>query len=319
MRDKEGRLIGWGMATAIYPAARQPAAAHISLLGNGDVIVQSATHESGTGTYTAMTQIVADTLGLPLNRVRFELGDTAFPPAPVNGGSWLTSSVGPAVVAACEALRKKLVELARADGTFAGVPDEKLVVRDGALTAGDDSPVRIPLAELVNRNGGEPVVADAETKAPESIKKLATFSFGAVFLEVAVDPDLGEIRVSRIASAYHVGRILNPLLARSQIIGGITMGIGAALLEATLPDLATGRMVNANLADYHVPVSTDVPRNENFSVELLDIPDPELDSLGVRGVGEIGIVGTLAAVANAVFHATGKRVRDLPITLDKAM
>ncbi len=323
MRDKDGRLVGWGMATAIYPAGQQPAAARIAVREDGGVTVQSATHESGTGTYTAMTQIVADTLGLPIAKVRFELGDTNFPMAPVNGGSWLTSSVGPAVLAACEALRTKLIAVARNSGAFEGVPDGELVLRGGYLTTGHglaashESPVQVSFADLITKNRGGPIVVEGSATAPASLEKLATFSFGAIFVEVKVDPDLGEIRVSRVVGAYNVGRILNPMLVRSQLIGGITMGIGAALLEATIPDLKTGRMVNANLAEYHVPVSTDFP--PEFTIELLDVPDQNLNSLGVRGVGEIGIVGTPAAVANAVYHATGKRVRDLPITVDKVI
>jgi xanthine dehydrogenase YagR molybdenum-binding subunit len=158
---------------------------------------------------------------------------------------------------------------------------------------------------------------EGNAKAPEMVNKMATFSFGAIFIEVKVDHDLGEVRVSRTVGVYDVGRVVNPALARSQIIGGITMGIGMALMEATVPDLKSGRIVNANLAEYHVPVSSDIPLN--LTVELLDIPDLNMNSLGVRGLGEIGIVGTAAAIANAVYHATGKRVRDLPITLDKLL
>jgi xanthine dehydrogenase YagR molybdenum-binding subunit len=316
-RDSDGRLVGWGMATAIYPASQLPAAAKAILASDGSVIVRSATDEAGTGTYTTMTQIVADTLGVPMERVRFELGDTQFPPAPINGGSWLTASVAPAVIAACNALRDKLISLA-VDGPSApltGVARADIVVADGRVSSSKDNAQSLSFADLLAKTGNQSLEAEGNAKPGDAYQKLAFFSFGAVFAEVRVDPDLGEVRVTRVVGIYDVGKVLNPMLARSQILGGITFGIGMALMEATIPDMPTGRMVNANLAEYHVPVSTDVPAD--FVVEFLDLPDPNMAADGARGVGEIGIVGTPAAIANAVFHATGKRIRDLPITPDK--
>jgi xanthine dehydrogenase YagR molybdenum-binding subunit len=316
-RDPDGRLVGWGMATGIYPASQQPAAAKIVLSSDGSVIVQSATHESGTGTRTMMTQFVADNLGVPMDRIQFELGDTQFPPAPVNGGSWLTASVGPAVVAACSALRDKLISLA-VDGPsapFTGVAKTDIGFADGRIGSTKDNTKWLSLADLLTKTSNQTVEAEGSAKAGDAYQKLAFFSFGAIFVEVKVDPDLGEVRVSRVVGVYDVGKILNPLLARSQLLGGITFGIGMALMEATVPDMNTGRMVNANLAEYHVPVSTDVPTD--FVVEFLDVPDPNMADDGARGLGEIGIVGAAAAIANAVYHATGKRIRDLPITPDK--
>jgi xanthine dehydrogenase YagR molybdenum-binding subunit len=316
-RDPDGRLVGWGMATAIYPAEQQPASAKVILSNDGSIVVQSATHEAGTGTYTVMTQFVADSLGVPMEQVRFELGDTQFPPAPVNGGSWLTASVGPAVVAACNALRGKLISLA-IDGPSAllsGQSRTDIVIADGRISSAKDTSRSFSFSDLLTKTGNQTLEADGSTKPGDAYQKLAFFSFGAIFVEVKVDPDLGEVRVTRVVGVYDVGKILNPLLARSQMLSAITFGIGMALMEATVPDMATGRMVNANLAEYHVPVSTDVP--QDFVVEFLDIPDTNMADDGARGLGEIGIVGVPAAIANAVYHATGKRIRDLPITPDK--
>jgi xanthine dehydrogenase YagR molybdenum-binding subunit len=316
-RDPDGKLVGWGMATAIYPAEQQPAAAKVILSNDGSIVVQSATHEAGTGTYTMMTQFVADSLGVPMEQVRFELGDTQFPPAPVNGGSWLTASVGPAVVAACNALRDKLVSLA-IDGSSAPLSGQSrtdIVIAGGRISSGKDSSRSFSFSDLLTKTGNQTLEAEGSTKPGDAYQKLAFFSFGAIFVEVKVDPDLGEVRVTRVVGVYDAGKILNPLLARSQMLSGITFGIGMALMEATVPDMATGRTVNANLAEYHVPVFTDVP--PDFVIEFLDIPDTNMADDGARGLGEIGIVGAPAAIANAVYHATGKRIRDLPITPDK--
>ncbi|MEY2494181.1 MAG: xanthine dehydrogenase YagR molybdenum-binding subunit [Verrucomicrobiota bacterium] len=289
MQAKNGDLIGFGMATAVYPAAQQPAGATATLTRDGIVVVRSATHEIGTGTYTAMSQFAADTLGLPLEKVRFELGDSQFPLAPNNGGSWLTASVAPAVMGACAELKKKVTDL-----------------------AGNWPSDQAALAKLLER-GGEIIAEFKSEPNKEERAKFSFHSFGAIFVEAHVD-SLGQARIKRVAGVYDVGRMVNPRLARSQIMGGITFGIGMALMEATLPDENMGRVLNANLAEYHVPVCADTPE---FEIDFINEPDPHMSDLGVRGVGEIGIVGVPAAVANAIFHGTGKRVRDLPITLDK--
>jgi xanthine dehydrogenase YagR molybdenum-binding subunit len=316
-KDPDGRLVGWGMATAMYPANQQPAAAKAILSNDGSIVVRSATHEAGTGTYTAMTQFVADSLGVPMGQVQFELGDTQFPPAPANGGSLLTASVGPAVVAACTSLRDKLISLA-VDGPSAplnGQAKADIVIADGRISSAKDTSQVLSFSDLLAKTGNQTVEADGSAKPGDAYQKLAFFSFGAIFLEVKVEPDLGEVRVTRVVGVYDVGKILNPLLARSQLLGGITFGIGMALMEGTIPDMATGRMVNANLAEYHVPVFTDVP--PDFAIEFLDIPDPNMAANGARGLGEIGMVGVAAAIANAVYHANCKRISDLQITPDK--
>jgi xanthine dehydrogenase YagR molybdenum-binding subunit len=291
MRENSGDLVGYGMATAVYPAGQRPAAATAILNQDGTVLIRSATHEIGTGTYTAMSQFTADALGLPMEKVRFELGDSEFPEAPTNGGSWLTASVAPAVMGVCAELKKKVTDLA---GSW---PNDSA-----------------QLAALFSHAGQEQITAQFNSEPnKEEREKFSFQSFGAIFVEVRVD-SLGQPRVKRAVGVYDVGRIVNPRLARSQIIGGMLFGFGMALMEATLPDENVGRVLNSNLAEYHIPVCADTPE---FEIDFINEPDPHMPGLGARGVGEIGIVGAPAAVANAIFNATGKRVRDLPITLDK--
>jgi xanthine dehydrogenase YagR molybdenum-binding subunit len=291
MRAAEGSQIGFGMATAVYPAGQQKAGATAILNKDGTVVVRSATHEIGTGTYTGMSQFVADTLGIPIEKIRFELGDSEFPYAPNNGGSWLTASVAPAVMRACTELKKKVVDIA---GSW---PNDST-----------------QLTNLFERSGQEQIQADFMSEPnKEEREKFSFFSYGAVFVEVRVDL-LGQVRVKRAVGVYDMGRMINPRLARSQILGGMLFGFSTALMEGTVPDEKTGRIVNPNLAEYQVAVHADTPE---FDIDFINEPDPHMPDLGARGIGEIGIVGAPAAVANAVFNATGKRVRDLPITPDK--
>ncbi len=314
MRD--GRwLVGLGMATATYPNNRRPAAARVRLGADGTALVQSGTQDIGTGTYTVMAQVAADELGLPLSRVRFELGDTDYPKAPVSGGSSTVPSVSPAVVAACTAVKAKLFELALADprAGFQGVSVADLRFEKGAVVGPSG---RVRVAELLARKNLESIEAAAESKPGDEKKQYSLHAFGAQFAEVRVDPDTGEIRVSRYVGAFDGGRVLNAKTARSQLIGGITYGIGMALLEATEIDAETGRIVNANIAEYLVPVNADVPAIETILVES---DDRTGNPVGVKGLGELPMVGTAAAIANAVWHATGVRVRDLPIRLEDVL
>jgi xanthine dehydrogenase YagR molybdenum-binding subunit len=293
---KDGDLqVGWGMAMAFYPGYRRPSSARVRLSADGRALVQAATHELGTGAYTVFTQVAADALDLPIERVTFELGDSDLPEAPLSAGSCSTASVGEAIVQAAAALKGKLAALAANDPEARGLAPADLLKRAG-----------LPLVEAEAKVGAD----------DEKIKAHSVHSFGAQFCEVKIDPLLPRIRVTRFVSVMDVGRVLNPRLSHSQILGGIVMGLGLALLEETVYDPRTGRPVNANLADYAIPVNADV---DGIEIELLDHPDPVFNTLGCRGVGEIGIVGVTAAVANAVYHATGNRVRDLPITLDKMM
>ena len=291
MRASDGSQVGFGMATAVYPAGQQKAGATAILNKDGTVTVRSATHEIGTGTYTAMSQFAADTLNIPIEKIRFELGDSQFPIAPNNGGSWLTASVAPAVMGACGQLKKQVVDLA---GSWPG--DARAV------------------ADLFARAGQEQIQADFMSESnSEERKKFSFMSYGAIFVQAHVDV-FGQVRIKRAVGVYDMGRMINLRLARSQIMGGMLFGFSTALMEATVPDEKTGRIVNPNLADYHVAVHADTPE---FNIDFINEPDPHMPDLGARGIGEIGIVGAPAAVANAVFNATGKRVRDLPITPDK--
>jgi xanthine dehydrogenase YagR molybdenum-binding subunit len=310
---QDGQLLGWGMATATYPANRSPAKASVTILPDGSAVARSGTQELGTGTYTVMTQIAADGLGLPVAKVSFELGDSELPEAPVSGGSQSVASVGPAVYAAAQAALGKLVAMAVADARspLHGASADAVQARDGWLsTAGR----RDSFTDILSRNGNQPLQADSSAAPGDEKRQFSAHSFGAVFVEVLVDPELGTIKVPRIVGVYSVGRLMNRKTGHSQLMGGIVWGIGMALLEKTELDPHSGRALNANLADYHVPVNADVGQIE---VEVVDEADTHFNPLGARGIGEIGIVGVAAALANAVYHATGKRVRDLPIRLDQ--
>jgi xanthine dehydrogenase YagR molybdenum-binding subunit len=287
MRDGR-RLIGWGMATATYPMNYAPATAMARLLPDGTAEVMSASSDMGPGTWTSMTQVAAETLGLPIERVRFILGDTRLPRAPVHGGSMTMASVGSAVQAACRRAR------------------EDALARGGANELAD-----------AMRRLGQPVEASADVKPGDESQRFSMHAFGAVFVEVAVDPDLGETRVRRIVGAYGAGRIVNPKTTRSQCIGGMIGGVGMALMEHSVVDARNGRVPNANFAEYAVPVHADAP--PVMDVIFVDEHDPHVNPLGVKGVGEIAMVGVAPAITNAIFHATGKRIRELPVTPDKLL
>lgn len=311
---REGNTrIGWGMATATYPANRSAAGATARYLPDGTAQVESGSQDLGTGTYTVMTQVAADAMGLPVDRVHFSLGDTRMPEAPVSGGSQSVASVSPAVQAAGTQARDALIAAAIADASspLHGLAAGDITVTDGFLSA--RSGAREPVAAVVARYG-RPIEATAKVQPGEEKQKFSMHSFGAVFAEVHVDADLGVVRVSRIVASYGVGRLLNAKTGRSQLMGGIVWGMGMALFEESLLDPRYGRIVNNNLAEYHVPVNADVP---DIDILVLDEVDPHINPLGAKGIGEIGITGVPAAIANAVYHATGRRVRDLPITLDK--
>ena len=288
-----GDLLGMGMATALNPSPHYATEAAATLFADGTVVVRSATSDMGPGTYTSATQVAADTLGLPLERVRFELGDTTFPKAKEHGGSTTMASIGNAVRAACLTLRTKLDDLARKEGGDAGDP-----------------------VGLLRRAGLDRLDAEGSTKPGEEQKTHSTYGFGAVFAEVRVDPDLGTIRVPRIIGAYDAGRVVNPKLAHSQCIGGMVGGLGMALLEEANWDPRYGRVVNANLGEYHVPACADI-----IELDALFVPgeDTIMNPLGVKGLAELGLCGVAPAIANAVWHATSRRVRELPITLDKVL
>ncbi|MEO8430237.1 MAG: xanthine dehydrogenase family protein molybdopterin-binding subunit [Acidobacteriota bacterium] len=317
---KDGNLlVGWGMATAVYPGNRWPASAIVKLTPDGRARVRAATQDLGTGAYTIFTQVSADSLGLPVERITFELGDSDFPEAPVSGGSNSSASVSEAIIQAAAAVKAKLAGIAAADpgSPLAGLKPEELALADGRLVSAATPSRGVPIQDLVRKSGESGVEASASVKLEdEKTKKYSIHSFGAHFCEVKIDAFLPRVQVTRWVSAMDIGRVLNPKTSRSQVLGGVTMGVGMALMEHTAYDPRTGRPVTDNLADYAVPVNADIG---SIEVHFMDKPDPVINSLGCRGVGEIGITGAAAAVANAVYHATGKRIRDLPITPDKLL
>ena len=282
MRD--GRwLVGHGMASAIYHADRSACSAEATMYANGTAVIRTAASDMGPGTYTSMTQVAAETLGLPIEKVDVEIGDTEMPEAPVHGGSITMASVGNGVKAACEALVVKLRELG---GDGASYPD------------------------VMRSRGLQQVAAVADSKPGEESKKFAAAAFGAVFVEVRVDPAFGTVRVPRVVGVYDAGRVINPKIARSQCLGGIVGGIGMALHEIAEWDSRLGRVMNANLAEYLVPVNADVV---DLDVQFVAGNDTNFNPLGAKGLAEIALCGVAPAIANAVYHATGKRMRDLPI------
>jgi xanthine dehydrogenase YagR molybdenum-binding subunit len=310
-------LVGLGMATATYPANQQPAHAIARLRKDGTVLVQAGTQDIGTGTYTIMTQIAADALGLPIERIKFELGDTALPETPVSGGSMTASSTGSAVKGACTALRDKLVDYAtNASASPIYGLGPKTVKIDGGAVVSSDGSRRDSFVDIITRTGSDEITASHEAKPSAEREAHSCHAFGAHFCEVRVDLDLGRVRVARFVSAFAAGKILNPKTATSQFAGGVVWGIGMALTENTVRDPRSARVVTRDLADYHVPVNADVPP---IDIVLVDEVDTIVNEVGCKGIGEIGICGAAAAVANAVYHATGKRIRDLPITLDKLL
>ena len=312
-RDGEW-LIGMGCATATYPYYRMPGgAARIVLTKDGHVRVEIAAHEMGMGTATAQTQVTAERLGLPLDRVKFCHGDSRFPGVVLAGGSQQSASIGSAVMAAQHELVAELLKLAGKESPLHGLKADELECRDGGLCKADEPSRRESYVDLLARAGHDELVVEGSAPPPLETQHWSMHSHGAMFCEVRVNAVTGETRVSRFLGSFDCGRILNAKTAASQFRGGIVMGLGLALMEETQFDERSGRIMNPSLAEYHVPVHMDVPA---IDVMWTDIADPRTP-MGARGVGEIGITGVAAAVANAVFNATGKRIRKMPITADE--
>jgi xanthine dehydrogenase YagR molybdenum-binding subunit len=278
------------------------------------VHVDAGTQELGGGTYTIMTQVAADGVGVAPAQVKFRLGDTRYPKTPVSGGSQTAASTGSSVYLAARALREKLLQMAISDARspFHNANTSDITIENGRVL-NRQSNASEPLEALVARSGQRYIEGTADTKAGSEAKEYSGYSFGAQFVEVRVDAELGQMRVSRMVGAFGAGRILNAKTARSQFMGGMIWGISFALYEHSVYDAGLGRIVNNNLAEYHVPTNADVGSIEAIWV---DEEDDNISPIGAKGIGEIGITGAAAAIANAVYHATGKRVRDLPITLD---
>ncbi|HZO46157.1 MAG TPA: xanthine dehydrogenase family protein molybdopterin-binding subunit [Xanthobacteraceae bacterium] len=316
MRDG-GELVGWGMATGIWEALQVPMSVRIVLTANGHAEVSCATSDIGTGTYTIMAQVAADMLGLPIDNITVKLGDSTLPTSPVEGGSWTAASVAHAIATTAAAIRKDLLAAAlKISGSpLAGLQADDVVLSGGMIVSKTDMSRTVSIADAM-RHGGLDRIAYEKSAEFDKEDGHASNTHSAVFVEVKVDEELGVIRVTRAVSAVAAGRILNTKTAHNQIMGSVVWGIGMALHEEALVDHRFGRVMNANIAEYHVPVHADV---HDIKVIFVDEPDNKINTLGIKGVGEIGIVGVAAAVANAVYHATGKRVRDLPITLDKLM
>jgi xanthine dehydrogenase YagR molybdenum-binding subunit len=314
MRDG-GELVGWGMATGIWEALQMKTAVRIVLTANGHAEVACATSDIGTGTYTIMAQVAADMLGLPLENITVKLGDSTLPNSPVEGGSWMAASVSNAIAKTSDEIRKKLLRLAKAmpDSPLATAKPDDVALTDGKIVSKKETSRAVSVAAAM-RHGALDRIEQESTMDFKDDSSHARNTHSAIFAEVKVDEQLGVMRVTRVVSAVAAGRILNTKTAHSQIMGSVVWGIGMALHEETLVDHNFGRVMNANIAEYHVPVNADV---HDIKVIFIDEPDEMVNPMGIKGVGEIGIVGTAAAIANAIYHATGKRVRDLPITLDK--
>lgn len=318
MQD-DHQLIGLGMATGCWEAFQSKASAKAKIRVDGRLTISSATSDIGTGTYTIMTQIAADVLGLPMDKVEVQLGDSSLPPAPLQGGSKTAATVGSAVKEVCEALAKKLFKIGKGlkHSPFEKAQFEDVVFKDAAMYLRKDPVKQLALsAVLITLENGE--LETEVSSSPNLVKQVpySMYTHSAVFAEVAVDEDFGIVRVRRVTVAVAAGRIINPKTARSQIIGGVVWGIGQALQEEARMDHRFGRIMNHDLAGYHFPVHADMPE-----IEVIFVPEEDkiVNPLGVKGVGEIGIVGTAAAIANAIYHATGQRMRELPITLDKVL
>jgi xanthine dehydrogenase YagR molybdenum-binding subunit len=310
--------VGWGMATAVYPTHRSEASALARLHDDGTLVVEIGSQDLGTGTYTILTQIAADALGVAPRQVVVRIGDTRYPESPMSGGSQTAASAGSAVQKAVTALRTELVRMAIGDSTspLHEVPAEFVGVEEGRLFDSRVSGRGESLGNLLVRQGRGELEKRVDAAPGSEAERYAMYAFGAHFAEVHVDADLGKVRVTRMVGVFDIGRALNARTARSQLIGGMVGAIGMALTEETVMDERLGRVVTGNLADYHVPVEADVP---DLDVSWIGAPDQRANPMGAKGIGEIGITGAAAAIANAVFHATGRRVRDLPITLDKLL
>jgi xanthine dehydrogenase YagR molybdenum-binding subunit len=316
MREGSER-VGWGMATGVWEAPFEKTAARARLAADGTLEVSCAMTDIGTGTATVMAQVAGATLGVPLGRIRVRLGASDLPEAPVEGGSCGAASAGAAVHLACRTVGAQLHEIAAglAPSPIGSASFDDVVFEDGCMMAGRDPARRVALVDLVRASGKDCIEAEQVAEPAETAPK-AKNTHSAVFVEVRIDEELPIVRVTRIVIAVAAGRIINGKTARSQVIGGAVMAVGMALHEETVMDHRLGRFMTHNFADYHIPVNADIPE---IDVIFVNEPDAEVSPLGVKGVGEIGVVGTAAAVANAIYHATGRRVRSLPVTVDKLL
>ena len=317
---KEGEwLVGYGTGTGVFNAGRGTAKALARIYADGTLIVQSAVSDSGPGTATAMTIVAANSMGIPTKNINFQLGDSTLPPGPTQGGSSTMATLGSAVFDVCASLKKKLAELVKDESMFHTEAihqpkPEDFVFENGFVMLATDRTKKISYTDILKKNNLNQLEVTEESKGSEEMKKYVAFSYNVHFVKVLVHPLTGVVKIVRVVAAADAGKIISPKTAESQVIGGVVGGIGMAMMEEGVIDNRYGRWVNNNFADYHVPVQADVPHIEALFVNK---PDFILNPIGAKGMGEIALVGFAAALANAVFNATGKRVRDLPITPDK--
>jgi xanthine dehydrogenase YagR molybdenum-binding subunit len=317
MRDKDGLLVGWGVGTATFPALMFAAEAKAVLRQDGSGVMEIGAHDMGQGAWTALAQIAADGLGLDIDQVEFKSGTSDLPDAGIAGGSAHTATAGMAIHNAGAAVIARLADLATTNerSPLFGAGNAGVIARDGRLFRRDDETRSESYSDILGRAGLAQIEAQGKSAANQAAQaSYAMHAHGAVFAEVKVDPDLGQIRATRMVGAFAAGRIINPRMVRSQYYGGMIWGVSFALHEHAVVDQRSGRPMNPNLAEYHIPVNADVPSLEAILVEE---HDPHVNALGIKGVGEVGITGAAGAVANAVWHATGVRVRNFPITLDR--
>ncbi|HMH13197.1 MAG TPA: xanthine dehydrogenase family protein molybdopterin-binding subunit [Edaphobacter sp.] len=318
---RDGLTLGWGVAGCSWIAERMEAEVAVELRGDGTVRVSSATQDIGTGTYTVMSQIVSEKTGIPHERIEVVLGDTALPPGPISGGSWASASLVPAVWQAIEKAHQTVIMAATKskDTPFADQKPEGLAVTNGRVHLKEKAPeTGMAFEEILTRNNIRAVSGQGKSEGTfgEANRKFSKHSFGAQFAEVTWQPEIARLRVSRVVTVIDAGRILNPKPARNQIEGAVVMGVGMAIFEKTKYDSRYGAPINNNLADYMVTTNADSPE---IDVTFLDYPDKVINEMGARGVGEIGLAGIAAAITSAVYHATGVRVRDLPVKLEDLM
>jgi xanthine dehydrogenase YagR molybdenum-binding subunit len=319
MRDENGLLVGWGLGTANFPAIMFQGQARAVLRRDGTGVVELGAQDMGQGAWTALAQIAADSLGLELEQLEFRAGSSDLPDAGIAGGSSHTATAGMAIHNAGADAIAKLAELAMSDqrSPLFGANNAGVLARGGRLVRRDDESRGESYADILSRAG----LAEIERRGssggdPFAQKPYAMYAHGAVFAEVKVDPELGQVRATRLVGAFAAGTIINPRLVRSQYYGGMIWGVSFALHERAVLDPRSGRVMNANLAEYHVPVNADLP---SLKAILVEEHDPQVNALGIKGVGEIGITGTAGAIANAVWHATGVRVRRFPIAIEQML
>jgi xanthine dehydrogenase YagR molybdenum-binding subunit len=316
MRDDQGLLVGWGMGTAMFPALMFQGEARAVIRSDGTGLIEASAQDMGQGAWTAFPQIAADGFGLDLSQVTFRSGTTGQPDAGLAGGSSHTATAGIAIHNASAAVIDKLADLAMADqrSPLFGAGNAGVIARAGRLVRRDDETRTESYADILTRAGLSEIDARGNGASdPTALAAYAMYAHGAVYAEVKVDPDLGQIRCTRLVGAFAAGTIINPKLAESQLLGGMIWGLSFALHEEAVMDPRSGRVLNANLAEYRIPVNADVPMLEALFVKE---HDPHVNALGIKGVGEIGITGSAGAIANAIWHATGTRVRRFPVRIE---